>query len=1697
MSTIEKLFVQIFERKQWIIDQVKHQTELHEQHLASKLLIEGFRPPPWLLSAAFPSQTSDPKDLKKEELISGILLTHPRPAASYSDVQCSIYNNPVVAVATEEFSGGLIVGKCAANNDLEAEDISTVVPQSPVDDIGGAFNGVPNPETSANSPQHRTDASISEICPELHQSLARMQRSRSRQRALELRSSAKAGVKSRSSDLKSPSIDSRGISGSRMSFQQPNYAIESVGYAKPSDISNESCGAREGKIVDCQSKEEDGTHSGRIAKSESSCKQPKNEKKSVRMDCSSDIARESGMLEQSFVKSTQQANRTDEMANIFYNNNESCGVRGKKKRDFQSKEKGNSIYGGATARSRHSYLNPNCLDEHLRLDKSAMVEEGGNVTESSGVREVQIKDFQGKEKSNIYCGRVTRSRSSHQQSTREFLKLHDSFNCVNDLSELSSSNPTLNLDTSPFTAKGEGVTLVQPEGRFSSTPKGLDLHSVREEEHPPEGNVLDDHAGADKRLQTTHSTKSVLNLDNFNISDCRVTESISAAPRKSPLVEPQISSEGNVMEKVSGTQVNVMPGPDSPNVVRERFTATSDCDIIMPKQLNFDDAEDCSLNYSDTALEKNRQDRTLEMRRLTLLKPAESLNELTPGSCHKKGHLLSEKLSLEGQEVLSEREEALRGFAEAHAQTTDEAGISNLGRDLCIDSFARTSNLFAVSSVKEASDVQEDVTLHMSLEFDKSSERTSLIDHSPNLHVARNNSLGSLPEKVMDSILSNVDEDRRIDFSSEQNSGELDGTCTAQSVSEVIELENRGGPKKPADSDFDKVIESDIIIVPPVSSGDLAAKIPIAFVDEMRGNVAEQKMTLGIAPYEKENEVTTDFFGTYICNGKDVACSEPSDSHIAEKSIRVGRMLSTEMDGSWPQYKRRRIEGQLTNFFSASQSSRVKRHQSILGDVANRYLNSVVGNSEAFPNSQNYPLSNEVDVSQLNVNQRTSLGIHQNITCHMNEGFEYFPELPEEDGFGVEGIHKSVNLTNQAAGDSQVCLEQVRQEDPTSTIRGVRRQFAAGGIQDLLHSEDQLNLGSEELSSAEIISHMREDDLFSNCSVGSPNNSHVDLTSVDQSMPVFEGFVMHMENGQPCIVRDEISFDELNLPNSAIERATVLEQLCRSASMQTPLSHFSNTYGFHRMPDVCQSVPNGLLEHKDMGKTLHLNGDSDKQIEECHGCLNGEVCSFHGRSKSCKPFSSARFVWDTSKPYSSPAGKLWEGITFKSGSSGKRGSLNPELACFTIREEETGNTDEVVDTFQQENGGLDMENTTKIKSLTDIKQECANPPALISAAEIFPDRVSLDSVSTEISFTGTHNGVKQKLRNHYRGKKRCTNEGKENLNFSASTNGVKKVTASLRARVSKKKLSQKTSLRNKGPSLLERDSKCNNIVSNIASFIPLVQQKQAAAVVTGKRDIKVKALEAAEAAKRLEEKRENERKMKKEALKLERSRLEQEKQLEQIKKKKEVERKKKEADMAAKKRLREDEERKEKGRKRKCIEEARRRQREDTEKLPADKGESQTMDEVQHERKESDNEIGKQENAEKERFEDTVGRMPDSDLNLRQLSISDAARGSFVIEHCGDIEKVMSNLEKTIPNDTTIVNTIREQSYEISPYQSSEDEEEEEDDVPNEKFIPSWSSESSLAQAVYCQQRVDPDVIFPIESFCPISEVLSQKQRLA
>lgn len=398
------------------------------------------------------------------------------------------------------------------------------------------------------------------------------------------------------------------------------------------------------------------------------------------------------------------------------------------------------------------------------------------------------------------------------------------------------------------------------------------------------------------------------------------------------------------------------------------------------------------------------------------------------------------------------------------------------------------------------------------------------------------------------------------------------------------------------------------------------------------------------------------------------------------------------------------------------------------------------------------------------------------------------------------------SLIRQVAGDFEGNLvEEASAVDSTSIIFDAENQCATEDNRVSFHLHDQLELGITEPLTCrkrllqERISSLEGMSKFSHCSIGSPH-------SADEAMPVLEGFIMQTDGEVPCIDGEGISLDKLNLPTPTIESTSMVEQLCKSSYGQTPVSYSSASLNLHRIPNVFQSVPNGLLEGIDLRTKLPTN-NTVKQLKNGYGCLSEVSCAFSGRSYSdCLPDSSSQSAWDIKKPCTSPIGKLWDRITSTYGSSEKRQSLNPELPCIS---EENENVEEMVD-----NKGDDI--FSKVLTSSEFRKPLADITGIqnLPASEAGPcvDRCSLDSVNTEFSFTGTHNRIKKKL---------------------GTRNSSKRATGSLHNRFNKPKLSGKASLRKGGPICTEVESKHNNIVSNITSFIPLVQQKQAAAVLTG------------------------------------------------------------------------------------------------------------------------------------------------------------------------------------------------------------------------------------------------------------------------
>ncbi|MFS7922213.1 putative inner centromere ARK-binding protein [Helianthus anomalus] len=261
-----------------------------------------------------------------------------------------------------------------------------------------------------------------------------------------------------------------------------------------------------------------------------------------------------------------------------------------------------------------------------------------------------------------------------------------------------------------------------------------------------------------------------------------------------------------------------------------------------------------------------------------------------------------------------------------------------------------------------------------------------------------------------------------------------------------------------------------------------------------------------------------------------------------------------------------------------------------------------------------------------------------------------------------------------------------------------------------------------------------------------------------------------------------------------------------------------------------------------------------------------------------------------------------------------------------------------------------------------------------------------------------------------------------------------------------------------------------------------------------KRDIKVKALEAAEAAKRREQDKDNERKMKKEALKLERERMEKENAKERvlnlIKKKEEL--KKKEADIAARKRLREEEERKQVAKKRKLVADAQKNQIIKLEKTRGGKvdiqknakntataGNTKKSETLRRNKNADENSVQKH---------DTELRTDKTLANVAQ-QVDSVLENRDASNDFDEKEKATNIHEKSPVNVGPGKLTSQENSYDISPYQCSDDEDDEEDDQrPIKKFVPSWASKKRVAIVLPLQQKLNPESIFSADSFCSMDE---------
>lgn len=879
------------------------------------------------------------------------------------------------------------------------------------------------------------------------------------------------------------------------------------------------------------------------------------------------------------------------------------------------------------------------------------------------------------------------------------------------------------------------------------------------------------------------------------------------------------------------------------------------------------------------------------------------------------------------------------------------------------------------------------------------------------------------------------------DQPAEQNSSLKDGVPNLQySHEHVVEI-----PLVDAD-------DASILIRDAETFRDHMVMVPcIPPAGERDSNLEQQLESSGI----NSEGCTDDFNGNHHCIS--------TECQTAETSIEL-KTFSSVLKSSSSHEDVRKVELQMENGIPESLSLRSEQLQIINASSIDKKLMQEFDDEKPVLEFQRLSFCEEdYQLSNVSIVPIEMLLLEKE--AHLMQVSDSSPTLPVKEDLSRSGC-------NNRGTPSQYVMLESQSLDP-------------GG--NLQFGDDELPVDTGKTEGEE------ENGNLTSCSLLTPLIQTSLYLSADKDMPALEGFLMQSDNEQPCISVGGINFDKLELSKCMIERASILEKICKSACINSPLSSSSESFQLNKVTDMYHSLPNGLLDSMDLKSNLWVN-DQNKLLKDGSNFLNGEVnCSPHGSFFDCMQSSSSNSASDVRKPFASPFGKLLDRNSLNSSSSGKRSSQNIELPCIS---EETESTDEIDNEFSK-----DMRSNKRV-ALVDITEN-ANVQVTVSEAATFDDRLSLESLNTELSKTGTHNRTKENLGNQKNSKRKYVDEAVD-LGTLPGANGGKRVTRSSYNRFSKSDLSCKENFRKEGPRFSGKESKHKNIVSNITSFIPLVQQRESATTVKGKRDVKVKAIEAAEAAKRLAEKKENERQMKKEALKLERARMEQEnlrqielekKKKEEERKKKEEERKKKEADMAAKKRQREEEERKEKERKRMRVEEVRRRLREHGGKLRSDKENKEAKPQA-NEQKPRDRKACKDatDKLDKESGHNKFDKL--SVTESKTTSKSNAGSGNFVVDSQPTSVDFLEAEALENGMENRISETSEEQSYQISPYKASDDEDEEDDDdgIQNNKFVPSWASKDRLAALFASQQKLNPEIIFPPKSFCDIAEVLLPRQ---
>ncbi|KAL3851131.1 hypothetical protein ACJIZ3_013013 [Penstemon smallii] len=1758
MTTVEKLLVQIFERKKWIIEQVKQQTELYNQHLASKLIIDGFTPPSWLWS---PNNSPDSKELNKEELISKLLRPNVKPSVCCSSAHYPMYNNLGHTLDNGENSDGFFMEALTSNKGLNNHG-DPIVPTMSGDDATCALNTVSELDVSITSPEDDTDGRNSNICRASDHTLARIQRSKSRQKDLEFRSSAKALAKSGSSHENIDGAFSSRIILSSFATDQTAQKNELPGSAERCVV-GESCKDPDVGESNFQSKEKRmDVYTGRITRSRSYVKGPDSVAGSLKIGCSADYCGEdvsshgAKVSKSRSVSISDYADESRKSAGPAIACFESCEGKALDRADCQGKVSEINIYTGRVSRSKLSSKHRGFADDLSKADTShdnaqkidnaimgpeddlpahhvdvsmsrnSPSERCGTSdywkADSSSNDALGVDNVMMESQDNLPADHVDRSvtrvnpsevldeGSGARKSIPEDCKSQKEMGAILSYGMTTSWSSsqhnacvgeTPDQDIPPYSVKSGGIILLPSNGRsaLQAYISDEELSLIR-----PSFGPVHQVTGP----QTLDNDQDILNSVKFpEISHC--VGNMSTTDPKNKFVA------NDKLPNASGAQ-SIPPFYETHSRLDEQ--GDTEAGFVVGNELVLHDLVD---QFVSSSSKDFKQRRNLEPP--IELGPSSSFVFVEPKELD---FGLYEKYNLENSTCNSGKE-SLDNFSENMSSSFPDSPDKEMSGDIKVPRVEKSSEISDVLSKGEEIwtnslpyDVQENLDTRTEKYVPIASEHK--ISKSPLGYTeAGLNCKNYEAEDKADILLTKIVGTPDLQIHFKQGHDSL--------PEQHIEEGDWSGEGKERGS---------LVSNAPGSKTD---RSPYSF-NSVKKPVAEshvcltEKVEMGSSTciHDKTKQVSTQEFQVLPCLNGEVSC-QYADFPLSEnvlvtigtegspqvEDLSLEKKFRTSSIESWPQPKRRKLEHQQANSCTTSPNFRIRKLHSFQSGPTSKHLQSLdMDVDTVLRDASEEKESSDMDMHQV-MDFNLTKGLGSTFESQIGEVPFVKEQIEEKKSSTVIsneqlGVALVSSLSNKEAINSHGCSFEGMRTSPSSS-----NHFDASDPGDRQCSQpscyldkriDYINFENSTLTNRMLQgtkSSQWEDGLQSQCLLLSDSNKDLDFIAVDQSMPVFEGFIVDAQenSGEMDIAAYGVDLDKLNLPSDTIERASILAKICRSASLETPLSSSASAFDFQGTQNLFQSVPNGRTEHLDLSSTLPLDAEVDTQLGFGDSLVNDAKDAIERMQYSdCLPYSGACYGWNFRNRNASPVGKLWERLSLHTESSEKSLSSNPELACFTIEEdscstsEENKEMDGTADDALKEFDYVSANHFDKRPPLMDMTNLDLLPPASVSAQEDILRADGLDFVSTKSIVNAAKDKVRQSSKNQFRNyetRKKQTSflgnsEVRKNQTLSIGGNGIKKSKESILNRSSKAIMPTKSSLIRQEQKLSLKESRTNNIVSNVNSFLPLVQQKQAAPICAGKRDVKVKALEAAEAAKRLEDKKENERKIRKEALKLERAKLEEKnlRQMELEKKKKVEDRKKKDADIIAKKRLREEEERKGKEQKRMRIE-AKQQQREQEEKTRAEKAEKEkqrSKDEQMNSKKEY-NETKKQQKREIVRGNDDAAlKKSETKPNPTGLSVHFEERGTS-----GDsfeAGKGMHIADKSPTNKDLIPQKIQGNSYEISPYQCSDDEDEEDDALPTKKSIPSWASKSSVALLLPLLQNMNPDAIFPPESSCSMDEVL-------